>query len=80
MGISKVKLLTNNPDKIKALEMSGIKVVERIPLIPEVTQDNLAYLLTKAQRMHHLFKVEAVHENETDSSSADEAGPDGYYE
>lgn len=81
MGINKVRLLTNNPEKIKALEAGGLKVVERIPLIPEVTKDNLAYLLTKAQRMNHLFKVEPVTEDEQTGDPGQVFGPvDSFYE
>jgi len=81
MGINMVRLLTNNPEKIKALEAGGIKVVERIPLIPEVTKDNLAYLLTKAQRMNHLFKVEPVKEGESMGDTGQDLGPiESFYE
>ncbi len=52
-GISKVKLLTNNPKKIESLEEHGIKVVERIPLIVEPTEYNGKYLKTKKEKMGH---------------------------
>ena len=53
LGIASVRLLTNNPDKVLALEMYGVKVTERLPVTIEPTADNLRYLQTKAERMGH---------------------------
>ena len=55
LGVSKVRLLSNNPDKVAALERDGIEVVERIPC--EVTPSSHAeeYLKTKKEKMGHLF-------------------------
>jgi 3,4-dihydroxy 2-butanone 4-phosphate synthase/GTP cyclohydrolase II len=53
LGISSVRLLTNNPDKTSALEAYGIKVTERLPLVVAPTEDSLRYLQTKAERMGH---------------------------
>jgi len=58
LGVHSVRLLTNNPLKIESLELSGIKVTERIPLPSHVTAENAAYLLTKVQRMRHLLNLE----------------------
>ncbi len=55
LGISKVKLVTNNPAKVEALQALGITIVERIPLKVGKNPMNEAYLLTKQQRMRHLF-------------------------
>lgn len=52
-GVRKVRLLTNNPKKIKDLEKHGIEVVERVPLITEPTEHNREYLRTKKERMDH---------------------------
>ncbi len=60
LGVRSVRLLTNNPDKIKDLEDSGLPVLERIPVIPTVYADNLSYLQTKVQRMNHLLNMEEV--------------------
>lgn len=57
LGIKSVRLMTNNPGKIEELEQRGIPVVERISLVTTVYKDNYAYLLTKAQRMHHLIDL-----------------------
>ncbi|WP_028654192.1 bifunctional 3,4-dihydroxy-2-butanone-4-phosphate synthase/GTP cyclohydrolase II [Nocardioides sp. J54] len=53
LGIDEVRLLTNNPDKVSSLEDYGIKVAERVPLTPHPNDHNLAYLLTKRDRMGH---------------------------
>jgi GTP cyclohydrolase II len=55
LGVSKVRLLSNNPDKLAALERDGIEVVERVPC--EVTPSSHAedYLKTKREKMGHLF-------------------------
>ena len=55
LGISKVKLVTNNPAKVEALQELGIAVVERIPLHVGKNPLNAVYLLTKQQRMRHLL-------------------------
>jgi 3,4-dihydroxy 2-butanone 4-phosphate synthase/GTP cyclohydrolase II len=53
LGISSVRLLTNNPDKTTAIEAYGVKVRERLPLLIAPTDDSLRYLQTKAERMGH---------------------------
>jgi len=55
LGVSQVRLLSNNPDKVSALERGGIKVVERIPC--EVSPSSYAedYLKTKKEKLGHLF-------------------------
>ena len=55
MKVTKVKLLTNNPDKISGLSRDGIEVVERIPLIIEPNTDSAGYLETKEKQMGHLL-------------------------
>lgn len=52
-NIDKIKLLTNNPDKIKSI--SGIQVVERVPIIMEPNEHNEEYLNVKKEQMGHLF-------------------------
>ena len=55
LGISRVRLLSNNPDKVAALERAGVEVVERVPC--EVTPSTHAeeYLRTKKEKLGHLF-------------------------
>ncbi len=54
-NVKSVALLTNNPDKIRGLEESGINVVERIPLTVEPGEFNRKYLETKREKMNHLL-------------------------
>jgi GTP cyclohydrolase II len=55
LGIGAVRLLSNNPDKVRALEMSGVQVVERIPCIADALDSTAHYLRTKRDKMGHLF-------------------------
>lgn len=57
LRISRVRLLTNNPEKIAGLERGGIAVVERIPLIVPPTPESVGYLQTKESRLGHLLDV-----------------------
>lgn len=68
LGIGEVRLLTNNPDKVSDLEDYGIKVAERVPLTPRPNDHNLAYLLTKRDRMgHDLPELSVDHQGERPS-------------
>jgi 3,4-dihydroxy 2-butanone 4-phosphate synthase/GTP cyclohydrolase II len=53
LGINSLQLLSNNPDKVTALQSFGIDVVKRIPLPAPENSHNAAYLQTKAERMGH---------------------------
>jgi GTP cyclohydrolase II len=55
LGVTRVRLLSNNPDKVEALERAGVRVVERVPC--EVTPSPHAeeYLKTKKEKLGHLF-------------------------
>lgn len=55
LGISKVRLLTNNTDKVKQLRGLGLDVVEQVPLIVGVGPNNHQYLETKRDRMGHII-------------------------
>jgi 3,4-dihydroxy 2-butanone 4-phosphate synthase/GTP cyclohydrolase II len=57
LGVKSVRLLTNNPHKVEALEDFGFKVLERIPLEISPTDDNRSYLATKKRLGHLLEKV-----------------------
>jgi GTP cyclohydrolase II len=57
MGLSELRLLTNNPAKIAGLESAGLKVVERVAQRPTLNPVNLPYLRTKVQRMGHLLEL-----------------------
>ena len=53
LGVGGVRLLTNNPDKVRALEQGGIAVHAQLPLLTEVTSSNVVYLRTKRDRFGH---------------------------
>ncbi|MGQ2374065.1 GTP cyclohydrolase II [Companilactobacillus zhachilii] len=54
-GVKQIELMTNNPDKVKQLQESGIEVVQRIPLEVGLTKENQAYLKTKKEKFHHIL-------------------------
>jgi 3,4-dihydroxy 2-butanone 4-phosphate synthase / GTP cyclohydrolase II len=56
LGVGAVRLLTNNPAKVRAFESSSIQVVARVPLIVPPTDHNRAYLTVKRLRMGHLLE------------------------
>jgi GTP cyclohydrolase II len=53
VGVTRVCLMTNNPDKVEQLRELGIEVVERMPLVVGVVDENKGYLSTKARKMGH---------------------------
>ena len=55
LGVRSVRLLSNNPDKVKQLESAGIRVVERIPCQPPAGRLSRAYLRTKKEKLGHLL-------------------------
>lgn len=57
LGISQIRLLTNNPEKIEVFEDSPVELISRIPLIIEPQSENEDYLRTKQQDMGHLFDL-----------------------
>ncbi|MEN9934502.1 MAG: hypothetical protein RLZZ387_1081 [Chloroflexota bacterium] len=61
LGARRVRLLTNNPEKIAALTSLGLEVAERIPLMAHPTSHNARYLVTKRARMGHLLEGDYVH-------------------
>ena len=63
VGIDRVCLLTNNPDKIKQLTEHRVNVVERMPLVVGVGNDNMEYLATKVEKMGHKISDDALNGN-----------------
>ncbi len=55
LGIKKMRLLTNNPRKIVALEGYGLEVVERVPLITDTCEHNQRYIQTKKIKLGHMI-------------------------
>ena len=60
VGIERVNLMTNNPDKVAQLSEHGINVENRVPLVVGVGEGNLDYLATKASRMGHQISDESL--------------------
>jgi len=56
LGLSRIRLMTNNPRKIVGLEGYGLHVVERVPLLTKPTPANLGYLTTKRDKLGHLIQ------------------------
>jgi GTP cyclohydrolase II len=56
LGATKIRLLSNNPDKVKQLESAGVKVIERVPCQPRISKVSRAYLQTKKSKMGHLLE------------------------
>jgi GTP cyclohydrolase II len=56
LGATRIRLLSNNPDKIRQLESAGIRVVERVPCQPRLSKISRAYLQTKKRKMGHLLE------------------------
>jgi len=56
LGISKIQLLTNNPEKVEAFENGPIEVVRRLPIIIDPVKENKGYLHTKEVSMGHWLK------------------------
>ena len=56
LGAKKIRLLSNNPEKVRQLENSGIEVVERVPCQPRISKTSRAYLQTKNAKMGHILE------------------------
>jgi len=56
LGANRIRLLSNNPEKVRQLEKAGIQVVERVPCQPRVSKVSRAYLKTKKRKMGHLLE------------------------
>jgi GTP cyclohydrolase II len=55
LGVRKVRLLSNNPDKVQQLESSGIRVAELVPCRPRTSRTSRAYMETKRTKLGHLL-------------------------
>ena len=58
-GLSRIRLLTNNPRKVVGLGGYGLTIVERVPIVIEATDRNRQYLATKKEMLGHLLDVVA---------------------
>lgn len=55
LGLSSIRVLTNNPRKMVGLDGYGLEIVERVPIIADPTEDSRAYLEVKRDKLGHLF-------------------------
>ncbi|MGO9229134.1 MAG: GTP cyclohydrolase II [Terriglobales bacterium] len=55
-GLREIRLLSNNPEKVDAVESAGVRVVERVPCLAHVIDTREAYLRTKKEKMGHLLE------------------------
>lgn len=58
LGLCQVRVLSNNPDKIQALEEAGLRVIERVPIEVEAQEPAAHYLRTKREKMGHILDVD----------------------
>ena len=56
LGATQIRLLSNNPEKVRQLEEAGIHVAERVPCQPRISKISRAYLQTKKKKMGHLLR------------------------
>jgi 3,4-dihydroxy 2-butanone 4-phosphate synthase/GTP cyclohydrolase II len=56
LGVRRVRLLSNNPEKVRQLEAGGIQVVERVPCQPRSGSRSRSYLRTKREKLGHLLR------------------------
>jgi 3,4-dihydroxy 2-butanone 4-phosphate synthase/GTP cyclohydrolase II len=55
LGLSAIRVLTNNPRKLVGLDGYGLEIVERVPILSEATDENRAYLSVKRDKLGHLI-------------------------
>jgi GTP cyclohydrolase II len=55
-GLKAIRLLSNNPEKVEAVERAGVEVVERVPCLADVLDTSEYYLRTKKEKMGHLLE------------------------
>ena len=55
LGATRIRLLSNNPDKVRQLESAGVRVVQRVPCEPRVSKISHRYMQTKKRKMGHLL-------------------------
>lgn len=57
LGLTRIRLLSNNPEKVAALERAGIRVLERVPCQPAVGHGSRGYLRVKKEKLGHLLTL-----------------------
>jgi 3,4-dihydroxy 2-butanone 4-phosphate synthase/GTP cyclohydrolase II len=66
LGLKKVKMMSNNPDKLRALEAMGLEVTERVPIQIDPSEESEDYLKTKKEKMGHLLIFPSQEEDKRD--------------
>src|SRR6202040_4042932 len=56
LGAKRIRLLSNNPEKVRQLELAGIRVVQRVPCQPRISKISRAYMQTKKTKLGHLLE------------------------
>ena len=64
LGVSRIRLLTNNPAKRHGLAGYGLEIVERVPVIAAANPHNVRYLTVKREKMGHLLDSKDLEETE----------------
>jgi 3,4-dihydroxy 2-butanone 4-phosphate synthase/GTP cyclohydrolase II len=59
LGVTTMRLMTNNPAKYGGIEGYGLEIVERVPVMTEPTDENIAYLRAKQRKLGHLLEFES---------------------
>jgi 3,4-dihydroxy 2-butanone 4-phosphate synthase/GTP cyclohydrolase II len=60
LGVRRVRLMSNNPDKLRSLEDAGLEVVERVPLEIRPKAQAFKYLIAKKEKMGHLLQLNGI--------------------
>jgi len=56
LGATRIRLLSNNPDKVRQLESAGVRVIELVPCQPRISKISRSYMQTKKRKMGHLLQ------------------------
>jgi len=59
-GLKAIRLMSNNPEKVEAVERAGVRVAERVPCLADVLDTRLNYLRTKREKMGHLLELDKL--------------------
>ncbi len=62
LGVTTMRLMTNNPAKYGGIEGYGLEIVQRVPVQIEPTTENIAYLRAKQEKLGHLLELAADEE------------------
>ena len=74
LGITSLRLMTNNPRKVDSLRLDGVEIVDRVPLTTGLNDFNRGYLATKAAKLGHRFDLHDF--TLADKANADNARPE----